>query len=691
LKLEGAAAAVGKGEPLDARRAGGPAASILVVDDYPANLVAVEAVLAPLGHQVVRAGTGEEALKAVLRQDFAVIILDVQMPGLDGFQTATLIKTRERSSHIPIIFLTAINKDVAHVFRGYEHGAVDYLLKPFDPIILRRKVQVLVELWQRGERLRLREAALARQERARLAEASEARHQRLIESMPQCVLAMRPDGELYYCNQVWTRFSGLAALETGARLWDVVHVDERETLRAAWHEALANERPLSAEVRLVRASDGEPRWHLVQLLPQHEADELRGWIVSGTDIDDDRRARAAVEQASRAKDEFLATLSHELRNPLNAILGWSRMLRAGTLDAAQAARATETIERNAEMQAALIEDMLDVSRIITGKLVLDVEPVDLRALLLAAFETVRMAAEARQIDVQLVVDDDVPAAAGDPGRLQQVAWNLLSNAIKFTPRGGRVEARMQRRGAQIELAVSDSGQGIAADFLPHVFERFRQADSSSTRGHGGLGLGLAIVRHLVELHGGSVAVASEGEGLGATFTVRLPLRSSAPAAAGDADRDHNAALPRSADQRSASAGAGELSGLHALIVDDEADARELLAAVLEHHGATVSRAASADEALDLVGRGRPHVIVSDIAMPGIDGYELMRRVRALDETHGGATPAAALTGFARPEDGRRATDSGFDAHLAKPVDATQLVRTVRQLACQRVHLRYAAS
>ncbi|HWE29656.1 MAG TPA: response regulator, partial [Polyangia bacterium] len=237
-----------------------PAASILVVDDYAANLLAVEAVLAPLGHRIVRATSGEEALKAVLREDFALIILDVQMPDMDGFQTASLIKTRERSRHIPIIFLTAINKDAAHVFAGYAHGAVDYLLKPFDPIILRRKAQVLVELWQRGERLRLREVALAKQERARLTAESEARHQRLIESMPQCVLAMRRDGELYFCNQVWTRFSGLTTSETRARIWDVVHPDDREALRVAWHEALANERPLSTEARLIRTDDGQPRW-----------------------------------------------------------------------------------------------------------------------------------------------------------------------------------------------------------------------------------------------------------------------------------------------------------------------------------------------------------------------------------------------------------------------------------------------
>ena len=656
-----------------------PTASILIVDDYGPNLLALEALLQPLGHRLVQAQSGEEALKAILRQEFALIIMDVQMPGLDGFQTAALIKTRDRSRHIPIVFLTAISKDAAHVFQGYAHGAVDYLLKPFDPQILRSKVAVFVELWQRGQLLKEHEGRLRALEREELARESRARVEALIEAMPQCVLAMRPDGGVYYCNQVWQRYSGLDAAATRKRVWDVVHPDDRLRVRGAWTEALAARQPLSCELRLLRADDGEARWHLLQARPQPDAQGgLGGWIATATDIHEEKNARVEVERASRAKDEFLATLSHELRNPLNAILGWTRMLRAGKLDADRAARALETIERNAQMQAALVEDMLDVSRIITGKLMLNVGALDLRTVVAAAFDTVRMAADAKQIDVRLLLDDDVDLASGDADRLQQVVWNLLSNAIKFTPSGGVVEVRTRRDGSHVELAITDSGQGIPPEFLPHVFERFRQADSSSTRVHGGLGLGLAIVRHLVELHGGTVAVSSEGKGRGATFTVRLPMRAVADElVAGGSAGTGWSRVSRPFGSES------QLSGLTVVVVDDEADARELLTALLEHHGAEVASAGSVDEALPLITRTRPDAMVSDVGMPIADGYELMRRLRALPAAEGGDTPAAALTGFARPEDGRRAIEAGFDAHLAKPVEPAALVDTVEKLAALR--------
>jgi PAS domain S-box-containing protein len=651
-----------------------PRAAILVVDDYPANLLALEAILAPLGHEVVRANSGPEALKAVLKQEFALIILDVQMPDMDGFQTASLIKTRDRSRHIPIVFLTAISKDAAHVFQGYEHGAVDYLLKPFDGSILRRKVAVFVDLWQRGELLKQREAELRLLERDRLERESQARYQALIEAMPQCVLAMRPNGTPYYCNQVWTTYSGLDCNETGERMWERVHADDRDRVRLEWLDSRTKQCSLATELRLLRAGDDEARWHLMHVRPQLDNGVLRGWIATATDIHDEKKARDEAERASRAKDEFLATVSHELRNPLNAILGWTRMLRAGKLDATKSARALEAIERNADVQASLVEDMLDVSRIITGKLLLNVSAVDMRQVATAALDTVRMAAEAKQIDVRVLLEDEAQLLSGDAERLQQVAWNLLSNAIKFTPRGGWIELRTRRDGSQAELSVRDSGQGICRDFLPHVFERFRQADSSSTRVHGGLGLGLAIVRHLVELHGGTVGVTSDGEGMGATFTVRLPLRAVAP------EGDDLPAPARGYARAVRPLGEPSLlEGVRVLVVDDEHDARELLAAVLEHHGAVVLSAGNVDEALASLSSANPDVLVSDIGMPGADGYELMRRVRA-GTPPSASIAAAALTGFARPEDGRRALDSGFDAHLAKPADPATLVETVERLA-----------
>ena len=661
-----------------------PRASILIVDDYPANILALEAVLQPLGHDLVRASSGEEALKAVLRHELALIIMDVQMPGMDGFQAASLIKTRDRSRHIPIIFLTAISKDAAHVFQGYAHGAVDYLMKPYDPQILRSKVSVFVELWQRGELLKEREAKLRELERERLERESAARYAALIETMPQCVLALRPSGEPWFCNSVWREYSGLEAAATLTHGWELVHPDERRTMRADWQEARAEQQPLQRELRLKRARDGEHRWHLVHALPQlDDSGALSGWIVTATDIHDEKEARQEVERASRAKDEFLATVSHELRNPLNAILGWTRMLRAGKLDAGRAARALETIERNAKMQASLVEDMLDVSRIITGKLMLKVGAVDLRTVVTSAYETVRMAADAKQIRVDLDLDDGLDLAAGDPERLQQVVWNLLSNAIKFTPCGGTVTVRTRGEGGEVVLTVADNGQGIVPEFLPFVFDRFRQADSTSTRVHGGLGLGLAIVRHLVELHGGTVSVASDGIGKGSTFTVRLPLRAPASDALPEVrlvGLGEEAAA--SAARAAALGGEAQLAGVKVLVVDDEPDARELLAAVLAHHGAAVTAASSVAEALAAVNESAPDVVVSDIGMPDADGYELARRLRELPDRRC-ATPAVALTGFARPEDGVRATEAGFDAHMAKPVDPVALVEMVERVAAER--------
>lgn len=389
-------------------------------------------------------------------------------------------------------------------------------------------------------------------------------------------------------------------------------------------------------------------------------------------------ARAAAEQANRLKDEFLATLSHELRTPLTAILGWSRMLNTGQLNAESTARALESVERNALAQRRLIDDILDVSRIITGKLRLDVRPVDLAPVIEEAIESVRPAAEAKGIRLQRVLDTGPQVVSGDPERLRQVIWNLLSNAVKFTPKGGRVQVRLERVNSHVEVTVSDTGRGIGADVLPHVFERFLQADSTTTREHSGLGLGLAIVRHLVELHGGTVRAESEGEGQGATFTVDLPLmivrapRSKAPR---DVER-----MPPTTDTGEGLACPPELEGLHILFVDDEEDARALLTTVLESCGAQVTAVGSAREALDELKREKFDVLLSDIGMPGEDGYWLIKKVRKLPPERGGKTPAAALTAYAGAKDRMRVLRAGYQMHVPKPVEPAELVTVVANLA-----------
>jgi len=383
------------------------------------------------------------------------------------------------------------------------------------------------------------------------------------------------------------------------------------------------------------------------------------------------KAFIQVEEASRLKDEFLATVSHELRTPLNAVLGWTTLLRSSRLDPAGRKRALETIERNARSQQQLVEDLLDVSRAISGKLRLDTCPVNPRTFIEEAVEALRPTAQARQIRVTQAFESGLNDVYGDPARLRQIVWNLLSNAIKFSSTGGRVRINARRVGSSLELSVKDNGQGIAAEFVPYVFDRFRQADMTTTRAHGGLGLGLAIVRQLVELHSGTVRVASAGVGRGATFTVKLPLVTRHKPAKSNGNVANETKISQS------------LKGVRVLVVDDEIDTRDLLKTVLSKQGARVTTAASAAAALSLLSRVKPHVLISDVGMPGTDGYALMRRVRALPVDRGGNIPAVALTAYAREQDRKRAIDAGYQIHLTKPIEITQLSASVAHLINSR--------
>jgi signal transduction histidine kinase/DNA-binding response OmpR family regulator len=388
--------------------------------------------------------------------------------------------------------------------------------------------------------------------------------------------------------------------------------------------------------------------------------------------------RRRAEEANRSKDEFLAALSHELRTPLNAICGWAKMLRSGLLGQEKHARALEVIERNAQIQAQLIDDLLDVSRIVSGKLRLSLSSIDLRDVVEMAVEGVRPQAEAKQIKLHAQLSPEPANVHGDTDRLQQVVWNLVTNAVKFTPAQGHIDIGVFAVDGGAEVMVRDSGQGISADFLPYVFERFRQSESGATRAHGGLGLGLTIVRRIVELHHGRVEATSEGEGKGATFIVRLPASPNK-----NATRNVTAItrqpLPHALDE------IPHLHGIRVLVVDDEKDARDLLVNLFQHLNASVVTASSAAEAMRAMLTEPPHVLVSDIGMPGEDGFSLMRRIRALSVDQGGGLPAIALTAFAAPEDRVRALDAGFDRHLSKPVEPARLASTIAELieSCAR--------
>ncbi|HEX7672486.1 MAG TPA: response regulator [Polyangiaceae bacterium] len=652
--------------------------NLLLVDDHPQNLAALTAVLEPLGQNLRLATSGKEALRHVLTDDFAAILLDVQMPGMDGFETATLIKGRQRSHHIPILFLTAFSKDKIHVERGYGVGAVDYISKPFDPDVLRSKVAVFVELFQKNAQIQRQSSErYAKRERevAKFERASKERYQALAESMPQIVWTATGDGTLTYGNPRWYACAGISESNGKGLDWkNVLHPEDLSRLLREWRTAIAADSPLEGEYRFGNANAGY-RWHLVRAVAERDARRrVTSFTGTSTDIDDRKHAEQALrlqqsklEDANRAKDEFLAMASHELRTPLNAMLGWTRILRTGRLDEVKIQRALETIERNAQAQAQLITDLLEVSSMVAGNINVEFSELELRPIVEGAVEAAYPVAEAAKVTLVVKMDDTVGRVRGDALRLQQVVGNLLSNALNFTPAGGRVEVELVRDGEQAVLRIADSGLGIEPDFLPHVFERFRQADNTMTRSRKGLGLGLAIVRHLVGLHDGTVTASSDGKDKGSTFLVTLPLLTSVATPDGAAVADRiSESFP--------------LTDLHVLVVDDDDDGRELLRTLLEERGARVSTAVAAGPALLLIQSEKPDVLISDIGLPGEDGHALMRRVRALTPELGGTIPAIALTAYASLSDRNRAIEAGFQAHFAKPFDQGKLSATVVRLS-----------
>jgi signal transduction histidine kinase len=464
------------------------------------------------------------------------------------------------------------------------------------------------------------------------------------------------------------RFATLTAISFGQRRWTLSFFARPSFTAGSAHEAV----PLVAAAGVVLSllffgvvqSQSRARAEAEGVAAKLAVSEARRTELLRLERD----AREGAEAANRLKDEFLATLSHELRTPLNAILGWIYILRSGRLDAAASARAVETIERNARAQAQLVNDLLDVSRIISGKMLLDLRPTEVGPAIESAIQSVRPAAEAKGIALRTELGERA-RVIGDPQRLQQIVWNLASNAIKFTPKGGRVTVRTANADGRVEITVADTGPGIAPEFLPYIFERFRQADSSTSRSYGGLGLGLAIVRNLTELHGGTVRAASEGEGRGAMFTVALPLLAGDTRDSGERDAEP-----------AARADGTPLMGIKVLIVDDDDDARELLRVMLREAGAELREAASAAEAIGLLDIWIPHVLLSDLAMPGEDGFELIRRVRGRAADRGGAVPAAALTARVRPEDRAKALEAGFQLHIGKPFEPGEVVGAVAVLA-----------
>ena len=866
-------------------------ANILIVDDYAENLTALEAVLAGTCDNLVRATSGADALRQLLKSDFALVLMDAEMPRMNGYEAVRLMRMRERSRFTPVIFLTAVNKNDKCVAEGYSAGAVDYLLKPITPDILRSKVSAFVDQFRQAEEVKEQAAQLnllnkeleianvkTRQLYAEIAAANAQLTMerdfvsKILHSAGSLVLILDSGGRVIRFNRACEEASGYSFEEIKDQcIWDrFFRPPQSEEARSSFERALQStsgvefegtwvasdgtermiawcftllagsgavaecvvatgmdvtERRRAEEVRAemireqtarLEAEAGQRRFQFLAeasaaLFSSLEEKEIIGKAVSlavpgladwclfysktspqtlvpvevahrdasaewgarellgcaldisgsspvcrafrsaGRDVpaevpgkqltalpEDERhlallerlgagaacivpavargqvlgvmvygtgdparrfapaeisvmehlshRVALAIENAqlyyraqesSNAKDQFLATVSHELRTPLNAMLGWARLLRTGKLDSAAAAKALETIERNAWAQARLIEDILDISRIVVGKLHLNLQRIAFGPVVEAAMDTARPTAEIKNIRLESDLSCETDAIVADPNRLQQIVWNLLSNAIKFTPPGGRVSVTLRSVDAWIQLKITDTGAGINPEFLPRIFDRFSQAEGSSARVHGGLGLGLSIVRHLVELHGGSVSAESPGIGAGATFTVRIPLRVGT-ASVGTSAGGLSAAGPIARLERS-------LDGLRILALDDHAESRDVLVAVLRGYGADVTAVATGDQAVEALTGTTPDALILDIQLGAEDGCDVLARLREAG-TDPLRTPALALTACASESERNRVLHAGFQGFLPKPMEPDELAASVAVL-CGRVEFR----
>jgi CheY-like chemotaxis protein/nitrogen-specific signal transduction histidine kinase len=532
-------------------QSGPQVASILLVDDQLANLTALEAVLSPHGFRLVSVRSGREALRELLRDRFALVILDVRMPGLDGFETAALMRKRERNATTPIIFLTALYSDPAQAALGYAAGAVDYICKPFDPAFLLAKVQVFADLYLANESLRVQA--------------------------------------------------------------DLLATTDRDLLESR---------------------------HMVQAHKQ--AAELAG-----------------------AKGAFLASISHELRTPLHSLIGWTKMLRSGVLTEEKRETALAVIERNVRLQVRLVDDLIDVAHLVGGTLALDLEDLDLAALVSSEVEAARAGFPGRHVRLQQ--DSAKVSIRGDPARLRQAVCHILKNALKFSEPHGRVDVSISRAGGRASVTVRDSGEGISPEFLSHIFEPF-SAEKAVEKTRPGLAIGLALAKNVALLHGGDLTAESAGKGGGAILTLELPMAAKAAKIALMV-APSAAPAPRASVKR-------PLSNVRILVVEDDPDARELLCTLLESEGVLVTSAASAEEAMERFAETRPDILLSDIGLPGVDGCSLMRRVRALGPERGGSLPAVAITAYGSSEDVCRVLEAGFDKHLCKPAEPEEMLGTL---------------
>lgn len=676
--------------------------NILLVDDQPGKLLSYEAILADLDENIIKVESAREALHHLLKTDIAVVLLDVCMPDMDGFELAEMISKHPRCARTAIILVSAICISEFDRLRGFGCGAVDYVPVPVVPAVLRAKVSVFADLYRKTEELSRLNSELEARVRERTSEL-ETSASRLRESEERLNLALDSAGaapwEWDFSNSEahWSaRFRELHGLspDEPASLETVlarVYPEDRERLvnrinrlrsgseDDSWNEEFRILDPvhglrwLSGRGKLTRDAEGRPvRLTGIDLdiTDRKRSEEFRAQLLKS-----EQEARAAAEETNRLKNEFIATLSHELRTPINAVLGWVQLMKRSGLNSADYHEGLRVIERGIRTQVRLIDELLDVNRIDSGKLRISQASILLADVLRGAVETVKLDAHDKGVHVALAGDAGETRLYGDATRLQQVFWNLLTNSIKFTPGGGQVTIQVTPFDRHVEIVVSDTGQGIPPELLPHIFERFRQGDGSTTRKHGGLGLGLSIAKYIIEMHGGSIVAESDGNGCGARFVLRLPIHI-VPV---ELDPPNNKSEP---------ALDINLKGVRILIVDDDDASRDIVARALSGYSAITRTEPGAREALAALIKWNPDILISDIAMPEMDGYSLLREVRT---THGNTDiPAIALTAYARPEDRARALAAGFTAYVAKPIDPGFLVALVSKLV-RREHVEQKTS
>jgi PAS domain S-box-containing protein len=632
---------------------------VLVVEDERIVARELERTLLKMGYGVPGvASSSDQAIALATERRPDLVLMDLRIEGpRDGIATAAIL--RERFG-VPVVFLTAF-ADPDTVQRASETAPYGYLVKPFSDNQLRSTIAIA--LYKHQMELRQKD--------------HDRRFNALLEAAPDAMVIVEESGAIANLNVQTAKLFGYTRDELLGQPIEVL-VPARFRADHAGHRGgyfrAAHARTMGAGREINGLHKGGWEFPVeITLSPLTEEGSLV--IAAIRDVTLHRVSEKTAQEANRTKDEFLATLSHELRTPLSAILGWSAMLAGGILDAAAAPRAIQSIARSARQLAQLVDDVLDVSRIVTGSLRLDVQSVAMASVIEAAVDTVRPSAAAKGVELDVALDREGLLVAGDPARLQQIVWNVLTNAVKFTPKGGRVQITLERVNADAQITVSDTGRGITREFLPSVFDRFRQAEGGSSRTSGGLGLGLAIVRHLVELHRGHVRAESPGENLGAVFTLTLPLQAAQP------DRRHRVAALRAtmSPDEILPVSSLDLRGVTILIVDDDAETRELLETMVNQAHADALTAGTAAEALEILDRSRPDLMICDIGMPGEDGYSLIRKIRSRSVTEGGRIPAVAFTAYARSEDRRRCLLAGFQSHMAKPAEPAEMLALIAAL------------